>query len=109
MSEEYIEKGTEHIPTQEEVLSLIHRRYENVTLVLELSDDLGPYLIETTTGDVESGNYVECLYLRKGKQPNKNETAATTIFAATYEDGQAATGVNIFDYNDTTGEWVEVK
>lgn len=111
--ENYIEKGPERIPTKEEVMEIIVRHPENVSLsvilVRELYDEQGLYLLEAKKEGEKSGEFIEYLYMRKGVYPDKDSTTKSTINILHYKNGEPKTGWNIANYKLDTGEWEDVK
>jgi hypothetical protein len=103
------EKPPEMIPNKEQVLEVISRFAENFTLVRELSDELGPYLIEVNVKDKESGDLIEYLYVRKGRFPNKVGTTETTIQITMYDGEMPVSGSTAANYDESTGQWTEIK
>jgi len=103
------EKAPEMIPTKEQVLEVISHFAENFTFVRELSDELGPYLIEVKVEDKESGDFIEYLYVRKGKFPNKVGGEKTVIHITMYEGEMPVSGSTAANYDESTGQWTEVR
>jgi len=104
-----IEKVPEHIPTKEEVLSVILKHAENPVFVRELSDEQGPYLFEFKVEGKKPGEVTEFTYTRKGTFPNQNAAAETVINVVYYEDEMPVGGNSVANYNNATGEWMETK
>lgn len=108
--ENYIEQGSERIPTKEEVLDIIGRHAERYKLKQELFDENGPYLIEAE-GE-KAGETVEYQYIRKGEFPSGYASSGTTINVLYFDfdkEGTPCTSDTIAIYNHQTGEWQDVE
>jgi hypothetical protein len=103
------EKSPERIPTKDEVMEVISRFAENSIVVRELSDEQGLYLLEVKVEGKEPGETTQYEYIRKGRYPDGNMSAATVIHIVYYQNGMPIGGHNVADYNHETGEWIEVK
>ena len=106
--ENQIEKGPERIPTKAEVMEVIARFAENSTLVKELSDGQGLYLLWVKAEGKEPGESLQYEYMRKGRFPNQNEASETTINVVYSQDGKLVSGTTAAIYRPETGEWKEV-
>ena len=107
MMENSFERKQERILTREEVIEVISRYVENFTLVRELTDEQGLYLLEAQIDGKEKRETIQYMYMRKGRFPNHNETAETAINVVYYQDGIPVGGDNVAVFNDETGEWKE--
>ncbi len=104
-----IEKGPERIPTKEEVMEAIGLFAENTTLVRELSDEGGLYLLEAKVEGENPGEITQYEYMRKGRFPNQNQASETAIHKVYYENDMAIGGDKVAVYNSERGVWEEVK
>ena len=59
----YIERGNERIPKREEILDIIGRHAEKISVGRELFDEKGLYLLEIKVEGEETAEYQ---YMRKG-------------------------------------------
>ncbi len=96
------------IPTKEGVLEVVSGFAENFKITRELSDGLGLYLLEVTVGDVESGEYSEYQYMRRGRHVDGNASVVTVVHVIYYKGGIPKGGHNVAEYNYDTGEWREI-
>lgn len=103
----HFESGPEHIPTSEEVMGIIARFAEKATLVRELSDEQGLYLLEAKIEDDTPGEVTQYEYMRKGQFPNNNSSAETVIHIVYYQDGVPCGGHDVASFNSETGMWVD--
>ncbi len=104
-----IEKASERIFTKTEVMEIITRYAENATVVRELSDTQGLYLLEATVPGKELGEIIEYQYMRKGDHGNHNEARETGICVTDYKDGVPIHADMIAEYKSETGQWEEIK
>ena len=102
------EKGPESIPTKDEVMGIILRRAEGATLVRELYDEQGLYLLEAVIAGERPGETVMYEYMRKGRYPNHNQISQTGIHVTFYRGKDPISGKEITSINPQTGEWVDV-
>lgn len=109
MNEKQFEKNNEKIPTEKEILEVISRFAKDSIFVRKLSDNKGLYLLEVKIEGKKLGEFIEYLYIRKGKFPNQNEARETTIYITYYEDEIPINGYNVADYDSATGEWKKVE
>ncbi|MCX6715578.1 MAG: hypothetical protein NT077_01010 [Candidatus Taylorbacteria bacterium] len=105
--ENSFEKGSERIPTKEEVMEVVFRFDANAVFVGELSDERGIYLLEAESRD-EQGDRVEYVYQRKGTFPDQNSSLETVIHVVYYDGEVPVGGKNIATYKSETGEWESV-
>ena len=103
--ENFIEKGPERILTKEEVMEVISRYAENATLIRELSDEQGLYLLEVKIDSEKPGEMTLYRYSRKGIFQNHNEASETALHIVWYQDEIPIGGDKIAVYNPETGEW----
>ncbi len=99
------EKKSKQIITIEKILSHLP---EKATLVRELSDEQGLYLLEVEVKGEKPGETIQFEYMRKGRYPNKNEASESAIHAVYYENGTPVSGAKIAVYNYETGGWEKV-
>lgn len=97
------ETRTEHIPTKEEIMSLILQRCENFIHTQELSDEQGMYLFEVKS-ETKEGEFTEYVYQRKGKF-GRYQAAQTVLEAIYYKDDIPIGGDIIAELNSESGEW----
>jgi hypothetical protein len=107
--ESFIEKGPERIPNKEEVMEVIGRHAEGASIVRELSDEQGLYLLEAKVESKEPGETIQYEYMRKGEFADGNKSASSVIHIVYYMDGIPAGGHSVAEYNPVAGEWEEVK
>lgn len=107
--ENFIEKGPERILTKAEVIEIITRYAENATLVRELSDEQGLYLLEAKIKGKKPGEIIQYQYMRRGIFPNHNEASETALHVVYYQDEMPVGGDKIAVYKSETGEWKEIK
>jgi hypothetical protein len=104
-----IEKGPEKIPTRDEVLEVISSIAESAEIVRELSDEQGLYLLEAKIECDTPGETTQYEYIRKGRYPDGNQSAATVIHIVYYENEMPVGGHNVADYNYNTGKWDKIE
>lgn len=104
--ENFAEKTPERIPDRVEILEVISRFCENPTVVRELSDDLGIYLLEVSVSGENPSETINYEYRRKGVFPNHNESTETVIHKVYYENGTPVGGENVADLKN--GNWENV-
>ncbi|OHA17826.1 MAG: hypothetical protein A2836_03160 [Candidatus Taylorbacteria bacterium RIFCSPHIGHO2_01_FULL_45_63] len=95
--------------SKEEVMEAISRFAENATLVRELSDEQGLYLLEAKVEGENSGETTQYEYMRKGRFPNHNEASETAIYKVYYENEIPVGGDKVAVYKSETGEWEDVR
>ena len=100
-----IERKPERVLTKEEVMFAMSRFAENPTVLRELSNEAGLYLLEVQVEGEQKGETIEYQYMRKGAFPNQNREVATSICACYYQDGVPISGDTISVYKSETGEW----
>lgn len=96
------ETGFEKILTREQVLSKISTYSENPTVIKELSDKDGIYLLEVKGIRKIERDVAEYIYQRKGTFPNGSDSLVTSIMVVD-ESGWAE---NIAEYDSVTRRWV---
>ncbi len=105
----YIEKGPERIPTRDEVMEVISRLAENSTVVRELTDEQGLYLLEANIEGEEEGEVIQYQYMRKGRFPDNKSASDTGVCVVYFQGGVFVSGTTVAKYNPETGEWREIK
>ena len=105
--ENNIEKVPEPVLSKEEVMEFLGQFAEKGTVVRELSDESGLYLLEVQVAGEKEGEKTEYEYTRKGSHPNGTKATMTCISVAYYEDGIPVGGSGFADYNPETKEWVK--
>ena len=103
---ENIEQAPERIPSKEEVLEIMYRKAEGLTIERELSDENGVYLLETRTPE-KNGEYTQYVYMRKGQFQNTNGSEATVIYSVEYMNGEPCGGSTVA--NCAEGAWQEIE
>jgi hypothetical protein len=107
--ENQIERGPERILNKEEVLEAISRFVENATLVRELSDEHGLYLLEVKIPGENPGETTQYEYMRKGRFPNHNEASETAIHVVYYDGDMPVGGDKVAVYKPETNKWEDVR
>ncbi len=102
------EKSPERIPNGQDVMELIRTYAENATLVRELSDEQGLYLLEAKVEGDKPGEVIQYEYMRKGRHPNQHHEAKTSICIMHYQGDRAVGGSTIAVYDSATGEWRKI-
>ena len=102
------ETGPERIPDKAEVLQVIFRFAESPTVVRELYDDKGLYLLEATVSGENPGETTEYRYTRKGVFPDHIESLQTVIHRVYYEGEMPVTGDNVAFFEPESDEWKDV-
>lgn len=101
------ERGNERIPSREDVLAQIQKRYEKAEVLRELADADGIYLLEVREPGEKTGEFTDYVYQRKGKFPGGNEAANTVLEKIYFVDDIPCGGDIIAEYDSGTGEWIE--
>jgi len=96
------ERGFESILTREQVLSKLSTYCENPTILKELRDKDGIYLLEVRGTRKVERDIAEYIYQRKGTFPNGSDSLVTSIMVV--DDGGWAE--NIAEYDSVTRKWV---
>lgn len=96
------ERGFENILTREQVLGKIGTYCENPTIIKELSDKEGIYLLEAKGIRKVERDVAEYIYQRKGAFPNGSDSLVTSIMVV---DG-SGWAENIAEYDSVTRKWV---
>ncbi|MCX6789184.1 MAG: hypothetical protein NTZ42_01055 [Candidatus Gribaldobacteria bacterium] len=100
------EAESEHIPTVEEVFSILHgleelkgKQYEET---FRREDEKGLYLLEIVILGEKNGEAIELRYMRKGEYP-EGQTLTTGIHAVYYKNNIPISGTSAAKYTD--GKW----
>ena len=104
---ENIEKAPEPALSKEEVMEFLGQFAERGTVVRELSDERGLYLLEVHVAGEKEGEITEYEYTRQGRVQNGSIAPMTSISVAYYEDGIPVGGSGFADYNPEIKEWVK--
>ncbi len=104
-----LETAPERIPSRQEVMDIISFFAEGGTVVRELSDEQGLYLLEVKVEGENPGETIQYEYMRKGKFPNHNQTLETTIHRVCYENGTPVGGTEVAVYRSEATGWEEIK
>ena len=105
--EDNFEKAPEPVLSKEEVLEYIERFAEKGTVVRELSDEIGLYLLEVHVVGEKPGEITEYEYTRKGRVQNGSIAPSTSISVAYYEEGIPVGGSGFADYDSEKKDWVK--
>ena len=97
----------ERILSKEDVMEAISRYAENATLVRELSDEQGLYLLDVKIEGEKPGETTQYEYMRKGRFLNQNQASETAIHKVYYEDEMPVGGEKVAVYKSESGEWEE--
>ena len=101
------ERGPERIATKESVLEAIARYAQGAHVTKEINDSVGLLRLEAVIPD-RDGTLIEFFYLRKNITADPI-TSKSSIFFTKSEGGIPVTGHNISDYNNETGEWMDIR
>jgi len=97
-----VETGFENILTREEVVSKISTYCENPTIIKELSDKDGIYLLETKGIRKIEKDVAEYIYQRKGDFPNGSKSSVTSIMVVP----QLGWPEIVSEYDAVTKKWI---
>ncbi len=100
------ESMLEKIPSRENILVEIRKRCEGATVVRELSDHDGIYLLEAREQGDKPGEFTDYIYQRRGSFPNKNAATTTVLERVFFENDIPCGGDVLAEHDDATGEWV---
>jgi hypothetical protein len=100
------EQGIEGIPSRENIIAQIQKYYEGATILRELSDEEGIYLLEANELGEKEGESTLYLYQRIGNF-GKNAAAKTVIEKIYFKNDIPYGGDIIAEYDEATGEWIE--
>lgn len=103
-SPDFSEQESEHIPTPEEVRSvlqeLIGKEYREVR---RIDDEKGLYLLEVEVPGESKDETIEFAYMRKGRYEGNNAITETEIHVTYFENGVPISGTSAARYVE--GRW----
>lgn len=100
------EQGIEGIPSRENIIAQIQKHHKGATVLRELSDGKGIYLLEVSESGEKAGESTLYLYQRIGNF-GKNAAAKTVIEKIYFKNDIPYGGDIIAEYDEATGEWIE--
>ncbi|TAK58985.1 hypothetical protein EPO14_01555 [Patescibacteria group bacterium] len=96
------ERGFENILTRQEILSAISTYCENPTIIKELRDKDGVYLLEVKGVRKIERDSAEYIYQRKGDFPNGSKSSVTSIMVVP----QLGWPEIVSEYDAVTKKWI---
>lgn len=102
-------ENKEHIPSKEEVLSVISKFAENSEVVEENSNEEGLFMLNTKGIPDSKGKYQQYEYMKKGVYPGFSGVTETLIYISEYdEDGIPYYGFNAAVYDEELKSWFKI-
>jgi hypothetical protein len=90
-------------------MEVIARYAENATVVRELSNAQGLYLLEARINGEEPDEIIEYQYMRKGDHGNHNEARETGICVTYYKDEMPIHADMVAVYKSEIDQWEDVR